>query len=232
MLPVAILAGGLATRLRPITETIPKALIDVGGRPFATRQLDWLRAEGVTDVKFLVGHYGEMIQETIGDGRDWGMRVEYLFDGDRLLGTGGALRRALPVLGDAFFVMYGDSYLQCDLAAIQRSFEESGRAALMTVFRNDNRWDKSNVEFAKGEIVRYDKREQSPAMHHIDYGLGILTGRALSTYPPDEAFDLATVYRDLLRDGRLAAFEVTNRFYEIGSPEGLAETRSLFAQRT
>jgi NDP-sugar pyrophosphorylase family protein len=161
----------------------------------------------------------------------WQLRIDYIFDGPRLLGTGGALRRALPSLGSTFFVMYGDSYLQCDMAEISRVFESSGLDGLMTVFQNDNRWDRSNIEFTGGRIVRYDKTLQAPELRHIDYGVGILTSRALETYPPDEAFDLADVYRDLLAAGRLAAAEVKERFYEIGSPEGLAETRAFLEGR-
>lgn len=226
-LPVAILAGGLATRLRPVTETIPKALVEVAGRPFAEHQIEWLRSEGVERIVFLVGYRGDMVQEALGDGRRWNVSLEYVFDGDTLLGTGGALRRARPRLGPRFFVMYGDSYLDCDLPAIERAFDESAKSGLMTVFRNDNRWDPSNVLFDAGRIVRYDKRDRTPDMRHIDYGLGVLDGRALEPYPAETPFDLATVYRDLLAADDLAAFEVASRFYEIGSPEGLAETRAL-----
>jgi len=127
-------------------------------------------------------------------------------------------------LGEAFFVMYGDSYLECDFQAVEAAFQASGRAALMTVFRNDGQFDASNIEFTDGRIVRYDKRTLTPAMHHIDYGLGAFSARAFATYPDGGAFDLATVYQDLLARGELAAFEVDRRFYEIGSPEGAAET--------
>ncbi len=226
-LPVAILAGGLASRLRPVTESIPKAIVEVAGRPFAAHQLAWLRSEGVTEVKFLVGYRGEMIADALGDGSAFGVRIEYIFDGPRLLGTGGALRRARPSLGDLFFVMYGDSYLRCDLAAITRAFDTREHDALMTVFRNDDRWDRSNVQLAAGRIVAYDKEHRTDGMKHIDYGLGILTARALERYAADMPLDLATVYRDVLSAGRLAAAEVTERFYEIGSPEGLAETRAF-----
>jgi NDP-sugar pyrophosphorylase family protein len=227
-LPTAILAGGLATRLRPVTETIPKALVEVAGRPFAEHQVEWLRAQGVERIVFCIGHRGEMIQRVLGDGRRWNVSIDYAFDGDQLLGTGGALRRARPQLGPHFFVMYGDSYLNCDLAAIERAFHDSSRAGLMTVFRNDDRWDVSNVQFEDGAILRYDKRNRTPAMHHIDYGLGVLSGQALEPYPGDRPFDLASVYRDLLAAGELTGFEVTSRFYEIGSPEGLEETRAYF----
>jgi MurNAc alpha-1-phosphate uridylyltransferase len=230
-LPVAILAGGLATRLRPVTERIPKALIDIAGQPFAAHQLDWLRSEGIDRVVFLVGYRGEMIREELGDGSKWGLDLDYVFDGDRLLGTGGALRRARPQLGSTFWVLYGDSYLRGDLAAMERAFAASGRAALMTVFRNEDRWDRSNVRFENGEILNYDKTHRTAMMKHIDYGLGIITSRALEPYPANEPFDLATVYQDLLQAGDLAGYEVPERFYEIGSPEGLAETRAFLESR-
>ncbi len=230
-LPVAILAGGLATRLRPVTETIPKSLVDVAGRPFAEHQLDWLRNQGVHSVVFCVAYRGEMIREALGDGRRWKLSIEYVFDGQPLLGTGGALKRALPVLGESFFVLYGDSLLTCDLAAVERAFVASGRAGLMTVFRNDDLWDRSNVQFEEGCLLRYDKAHQTREMRHIDYGLGVLTARALAPFPADHPFDLAPVYQQLLAEGELAAIEVTDRFYEIGSPEGLEETRTFLAAK-
>lgn len=223
-LPVAILAGGLATRLRPITETIPKALVEIAGRPFAEHQVELLRGHGLTDVVWLVGYRADQIEAVLGDGARWGMRFTYVHDGPVLLGTGGALRRALPHLGDAFFVMYGDSYLECDFAAVERCFRESGRSGLMTVFRNHGRFDTSNVEFADGRIVRYDKRERTPAMQYIDWGLGVFSAGAFRPYPADQPLDLARVYQDLLAAGDLVGFEVHNRFYEIGSPEGIADT--------
>ena len=223
-LPVAILAGGLATRLRPITSTIPKALVAIDGTPFAELQADLLAGQRVSRVVWLVGYRGEQIESTLGDGSRWAMQFEYLYDGPMLLGTGGAVKRALPLLGDAFFVMYGDSYLECDFQAVETAFRKSGRAALMSVFRNDGQFDASNIEFTDGQIVRYDKRTLTPAMHHIDYGLGAFTARAFETYPDGGTFDLATVYQDLLARGEVAAFEVDSRFYEIGSPEGAAET--------
>lgn len=223
-LPVAILAGGLATRMRPLTESVPKALVEVAGRPFAEHQLELLASHGIERVIWLVGYRADQIQTALGDGSRWGMRFEYLADGPILLGTGGALRRALPALGEAFFVMYGDSYLECDLAAVESAFRASGRAGLMTVFGNDGQWDTSNVEFADGRIVRYDKRAPTPDMRHIDWGLGILTPRAFERFPDGQPLDLAVVYQALVARGELAAFEVTTRFYEIGSPEGLRET--------
>lgn len=230
MFPVAILAGGRGTRLGPITDTVPKLLVDIAGRPFADYQLDALRSHRVTHVIYCLGYLGERVVEALGDGSRWGMRFDFVMDGPVLLGTGGALRRAVPVAGDRFFVMYGDSLLTCDLESIQRAYEASGRACLMTVFRNDDRWDRSNVAFRDGEIVLYDKRTHRPDMHYIDYGLGILSAEVLRSYPAETPFDLAVVYQDQLRRGQLAAYEVTTRFYEIGSPAGLEETRAFVTQ--
>lgn len=230
-LPVAILAGGLATRLQPITETIPKVLVEVAGKPFAEHQLELLRRNGVTRVVFCVGHMGEKVREALGNGLRHGMRIEYSFDGPKLLGTGGALRNALPLLGEAFFVIYGDTYLECDYAAVERTFLESGKTGLMTVFRNKGKWDRSNVVYRDGRIVNYDKQNRTPDMEHIDYGLGALRSEMFASYPAGEPIDLAAVYRDLLARGELAAFEVTRRFYEIGSPEGLGEARNYLSRK-
>lgn len=230
-LPVAMLAGGTAQRLRPITETIPKALVEVAGRPFAEHQLEWLRGQGIERVVFLVGYLGEKIQEALGDGARYGLSLDFVFDGPSLLGTGGALRRARPKLEDAFFVMYGDSYLDCDLTAIERTFRTTGAPALMTVLHNEDRWDKSNVSFEGGRILVYDKRNRTPRMRHIDYGLGVVSAACLETYPAYEPFDLATVYQDLAARGTLAAYEVRERFYEIGTPAGLEETRAHLSAR-
>ncbi len=228
-LPVAILAGGLARRLRPVTERIPKSLVEVAGRPFAVHQIELLRRHGFTEIIFLVGHLGEMVRDELGDGSWWGVRLHYVFDGPAPLGTGGAVRRALPRLGDPFFVLYGDSYLECDYAAVERAFHESGKGGLMTVCRNDNQWDRSNVLFLDGRVVLYDKVNRVPDMHHIDYGLGAFRHAAFANRTDDEVFDLATVYQDLLARGDLAGFEVASRFYEIGSPNGLQETRAYLA---
>lgn len=228
-LPVAILAGGLATRLRPITETIPKILVDIGGKPFAEHQLELLRRNGITKVVFCVGHLGEMVCKVLGDGSSYGMEIRYSFDGPKLQGTGGALRNALPLLGEAFLVVYGDSYLECDYAAVERVFLQSGKAGLMTVCRNAGKWDRSNVVYREGKIIDYNKRNRTPDMEHIDYGLGSFRAEAFSSYPANESLDLETVFRDLLCRGELAVFEVTRRFYEIGSPEGLEETRNYLS---
>jgi MurNAc alpha-1-phosphate uridylyltransferase len=231
-LPVAILAGGLATRMRPLTDRQPKILIDVAGRPFAIRQLELLQQWGISRVVYCLGYLGEQVAALLGDGSRFGMTFEYQFDGPRLLGTGGALKEALPKLGPAFFVMYGDSYLECDFTAVERAFTESGQLGLMTVFRNENRWVPSNVVCERSRIVRYDKRQTGAAMDYVDYGLGVLTPEAFDPWrDAEEPFDLALVYQALIARGALAAFEVDERFFEIGSIEGLDETRARVEAR-
>jgi len=230
-LPAAILAGGLATRLGPLTEGLPKSLVEVAGQPFIVHQLRLLRRNDITQIVLCVGHLGEQIQAAVGDGRRWGVHLEYSFDRPQLMGTGGAVRQALPLLGDRFFVLYGDSYLDCDYQAARQALDASGKLALMTVFRNENRWDPSNVVFQDGQIVRYDKRKRTPDMQYLDYGLGLFQAAAFQRYAGQERFDLADVYADLLAAGQLAGFEVTQRFYEIGSPAGLEETRWLLEAR-
>jgi NDP-sugar pyrophosphorylase family protein len=224
--PVALLAGGLATRLRPITQTIPKALIAVAGRPFVDHQLDLLYRNGIRRVVLCLGHLGEQIERHLGDGAARGMELRYSFDGPTLLGTGGALRHALPLLGEAFWVLYGDSYLDIDYRAVFDTFAASGKLGLMTALRNDDRWDRSNLVFRDGRPVCYSKRSVAPEMHHIDYGISLLRSEAIGRLPADRPADLADLFSELVAEGQMAGFEVTHRFYEIGSPRGLEETQS------
>jgi NDP-sugar pyrophosphorylase family protein len=221
MLPVAILAGGLATRLRPITECIPKALVEINGEPFIAHQLRLLHARGIRRVVLCLGYLGEMVRQFVCEGQAFGLEVEYSFDGPMLRGTAGAIHEALPLLGRAFFVLYGDSYLPCDYAGVEEVFVRSGKMGLMTVFRNDGQWDSSNVEFAAGNILAYDKRNRTPRMRYIDYGLGVFKRHAFEGLAPGSVYDLATTYQDLLAGDELAACEVEERFYEIGSPAGI-----------
>ncbi|MBI3646673.1 MAG: NTP transferase domain-containing protein [Acidobacteriales bacterium] len=228
MLPVAILAGGRGTRLRPLTETLPKSLVELNGEPFIAHQLRLLRESGIDRVVLCVGILGQMIADFVGNGKSFGLDVQYSFAGSELLGTAGALKRALPVLGGQFFVLYGDSYLVCPYRDIEKSFLSCGKAALMTVFRNEGKWGSSNVEYADGRILAYDKTRSTPRMHHIDYGLGVFLDCAFKSSPQQ---DLSGVYGDLINSQQLVAFEVHERFYEIGSPEGLAETATFIRSR-
>ncbi len=226
-LPVALLAGGLATRLRPITEKVPKLLVEVAGEPFFSHQIRLLKSAGLTRLVLCVGYLGEKIVELYGDGSRWGVRLDYAFDGPKLLGTGGALIAALPKLGEAFYVLYGDSYLPIDYRAVGETFLRSGRLGLMTVYENRGRYDTSNVWFEGGELKVYDKKQRLPQMHHIDYGLGVFRAAAFEGFPRDAVVDLAAVQTQLCQRGQLAGYEITQRFYEIGSHEGLAELDAL-----
>jgi N-acetyl-alpha-D-muramate 1-phosphate uridylyltransferase len=227
-LPVAILAGGLATRLHPITETIPKALVEVAGKPFILRQLDYLRRQGVSRVVLCTGFLGEQIEAVVGDGSALELAVSYSQDWPNLMGTGGALKQALPLLDTQFLVLYGDSYLPVDFASVERVFLASGKPALMTVQRNADRWDKSNVLFRDGVIVEYNKRSPAPEMKHIDYGLGALSASLLADEKTLGPLDLADIYHRLSLSGQLAGYEVYERFYQIGSHKGLAEAADYF----
>jgi len=223
--PAAILAGGLATRLRPITEKVPKAMVEVAGRPFIDHQLALLRGNGVRRVVLCLGYLGEQVERHLGDGAALGVEVRYSYDGDRLLGTGGALLRAAPLLGPAFWVLYGDSYMDIDYRAVLAHFTASGARGLMTVFHNDNRWDKSNVVFREGRLLCYSKRAPTPEMKHIDYGVTLLRSEVLAPLPANQPSDLADVLSGMVARGELVGHEVTQRFYEIGSHRGLEETQ-------
>jgi NDP-sugar pyrophosphorylase family protein len=226
-LPVALLAGGLATRLRPITEKIPKLLVEVAGEPFFSHQIRLLKKNGLTKIVLCVGYLGEQIVAQYGDGSKWGVQIDYSFDGEKLLGTGGALIRALPKLGESFYVLYGDSYLPIDYQAVGRAFLASGQPGLMTVFENHEAYDVSNVWFEDGRIRLYSKKEKPPQMRHIDYGLGVFRADAFAACARDTVVDLAAVQSELSRAGKLAGYELKERFYEIGSPAGLQELDAL-----
>lgn len=229
-LSVAILSGGLATRLRPVTEQIPKALLPLAGKPFLAHQLDLLQSRGIRRVVLCVGYLGEMIRQAFPDGKSWGIQLDYSFDGPSLLGTGGAVCNALTRLGEKFFVLYGDSYLPTDYDAVAEAFAQSGKLGLMTVFQNEDKWDTSNVGFRGGRIAVYDKRQRAPDMQHIDYGLNVLTPRAFAGLEKKRPLDLAEVFQKLVAVDQLAGYEVSERFYEAGSNAGLAELEALLAK--
>jgi NDP-sugar pyrophosphorylase family protein len=236
MLQCVILAGGLGTRLRPQTEQIPKALLPVAGRPFADWQLRHLSAQGVERVLYSVGYRGEMIRDHVGDGSRWGLRVTYVDEGEHLRGTAGALRLAqdLGELEPAFFVLYGDSYLPADMGEVERAWEAAEAPALMTLFRNDDRWDPSNAILRDGRVVLYDKSrpaDRIAEMHWIDYGLSVLRREIIADRcQPGDVADLAGLLRDLSLAGELAGLEVRERFYEAGSPEGLRDLEAFLAR--
>jgi len=222
-----ILAGGLAQRLGASAGNLPKALIPVRGRPFADHQLAWLADEGVEEIVYCIGHRGDQIREHVADGSRWGLSVRYVDEGENLRGTGGALRLAYEkgVLTECFAVLYGDSYLQLDLPRVFEAFRTSGRPALMTVLRNEGRWDKSNADFDGNLVTRYSKLQSD--FEWIDYGLLVLERDVVAEIPAGQPSDLADLLSRLSEEGRLAGFEAKERFYEIGSPSGLAELEAF-----
>lgn len=222
--PVAVLCGGLGTRMLPATVALPKALIPVHGEPFLYHLLRLLERKGFTRVVLCVGHLGEKIEEAVGDGSRFGLQVSYSNDGAARAGTAGAVKRALPQLGERFFVLYGDAYLDCDYAGMQDAFARSGADGLMSVYRNRGAFGASNVLFRGGAIQRYDKAASDVLFEHIDYGVEMFRARAFAAVRDGVATDLAEVLQRLIAQRALCAFEVTQRFYEMGSPEGYADT--------
>lgn len=229
--PVAILAGGLAKRLRPITESIPKALVKVNGKPFIVHQMEQLKAEGITHIVCCVGYKGGMIEEMIGDGAGLGIHVAYSHDGQKLLGTGGAIKNAIKKLGSEFFVLYGDSYLRVSYRAVKEKFDRDGKKGLLTIFENQGQWDASNLCYKDDRIVAYSKKTRIPEMTYIDYGLSLLKSETFNDYPENEDLDLTDVYEKLVRENQLTGYEATERFYEIGSLEGLKELEAFIKLR-
>jgi NDP-sugar pyrophosphorylase family protein len=238
-LQCVVLAGGLGTRMRPLTEDLPKALVPVLGRPFADWQLALLAQQGVRRVVYCVGYRGDMLREHVGDGSSFGLSVDWSDEGEALMGTAGAIRLALDrgMLDEAFFVLYGDSYLPVSIPAVDEAWRRCGRPALMTVLRNEGSWDQSNCVYENGRVLLYDKSrgaDHRTDMRWIDYGLSVLTRSVLlDRVPPGTVSDLADLQRDLSASGELAGMEVHDRFYEAGSPEGLCdlETYLLAGQR-
>jgi NDP-sugar pyrophosphorylase family protein len=225
MMPtVAILVGGYAKRLYPVTKTIPKAMLRVAGKPFIAHQLALLKKNGITKVLICSGYLSEQIEDFIGDGKQFGLSTNFSADGEKPLGTGGAIKKALPLLEDTFFVMYGDSYLTIDFKSISDSFLSQNKKGLMTVLRNKDQWGKSNIVLKNGKIIKYDKKERTPDMEYIDYGLSMLRKSAFDEIGDEEVFDLAKLYQSLIDKEQMISYEVKSRFYEVGSARGLAET--------
>ena len=225
-----MLGGGLGSRIEAVAGGLPKSLIPIVGEPFVHHQLRLLASQGIRDVVYVIGFRGDQIRSAVGDGGNFGLDVSYIDEGDQLHGTGGALRIAHDTgsLDDVFGVVYGDSYLPVDLGPVWSAFDSSGRPALMTVLRNDDRWDRSNVVFKNGLVISYDKRihRRDAQMRWIDYGLSVLRREVVESIPNDGVSDLGDVYYELSLRGDLAGFEVDTRFFEVGSPDGVAALES------
>lgn len=237
MTPCVILAGGLGTRMQAVSGALPKAMVPVGGRPFAHHQLTWLAGQHVTSVVLCIGHLGDALRSYVGDGAPWGLSVTYVDEGPHLRGTAGALRLALDqgVLPDEFAVLYGDSYLPTALAPVLEAFERSPLPALMTVFRNEGRWERSNARYEDGRVLLYAKSHPDPSgsgLDFVDYGLSVLRRDVVAELvPPGGVAHLADLFHDLSVAGRLAGHEVRERFFEVGSPAGLRDLEVHLAGR-
>jgi len=230
-LQVAILAGGQATRLKPLTDKVPKSLIEIDGKPFLEHQLDLLKKNRVSDIVLCIGYLGEQIQKYVGDGRKFGVNIKYSYEDEQLLGTAGALKKAHRLLEDQFFVMYGDSYLFLDFANVMSYFNRFGKMGLMAVYRNYGRYDRSNVAVEGNLVTQYSKKDMLEGMVYIDYGVSILRKKALELVPQNQVYSLEEFLAQLVNEKELLAYEVNNRFYQIGSPEGLEEFKRYISQR-
>ena len=215
-LPLALLAGGLGKRLGNKTENTPKALVEVAGKPFIDRQLNYLKSQGFKKIKNYVGN-----------GSKFNLDINYSDDGDNLLGTGGSIKKACKILDENFFILYGDSFLPINFSLVERAFFNEKKSALMTVIKNSGKWDISNAYFKNGS-VNYNKKKPKNDMDYIDYGLTVVNSSIFDTYSKNEVFDLADVFMFLSKNDLLAGFEVKERFYEIGSLEGLNDTIDFF----
>jgi N-acetyl-alpha-D-muramate 1-phosphate uridylyltransferase len=228
-----ILAGGLATRMRPHTLHTPKAMIEVRGRPFIAWQLEKIAASGYSDVVLCVGHLGDRLRDFVGNGGHFDLSVRYSDDGPRLLGTAGALRQALPLLAQTFLVTYGDSYLPFDYSAPLRDLDSQADAlATMSVFPNSGRWDESNTAISGQRVLRYEKGQKDPALDHIDYGALALRREVIAALSPGQPHGLDAIQSRLANAGKLRAYPTEERFYEIGSPAGLKDLEEYLAWRS
>jgi N-acetyl-alpha-D-muramate 1-phosphate uridylyltransferase len=225
MMPsIVILAGGYATRLYPVTKTIPKSMLHIAGKPFIAHQLAMLKKNDINKVIICSGYLSNQIENLVGNGEKFGLSVYYSFDGDNLLGTGGAIKKALPLLDDTFFIIYGDSYLNVDFRSVSNYFLSRNKKGLMTVLRNRGKWDRSNITSKDGNITNYSKTEKNGEMEYIDYGLSMLRKSAFDETGSEAIFDLAVIFKSLIAQQQMIGYEVKSRFYEIGSVQGIKET--------
>ncbi len=227
-----VLAGGRGTRMRPFTDTRPKCLVPVAGRPFIDWQLAWLASEEVRRVLLSVGYRAELVRQHVGDGSRFGLEVDYVEDGEPLLGTAGALRRSFDEekLGPTFFLLYGDSYLPVRLREVSAAYHQRRAPVLMTLYEDPGRLERPNAVYQEGMVTRYEKGLPAapPDMRHVDFGLSVWDRRVIPEWIPSGATkDLAVVFDGLSREGRLAGLEVRQRFYEVGSIDGLRDLEAL-----
>ena len=230
MFPVVILSGGLGTRIKSKTKNHPKALLDIEGKPFIVRQLEYLSSQNIKKVIICAGYLGDQIQKVIGNGDLYNINVEYSFDGEVLLGTGGCIKKALNKVDENFFILYGDSYLPISFKRVQEFFLKKNTSALMTIYKNESKFDKSNVYF-KNKTIIYNKDNPTAEMKYIDYGLNLVNKKIFKKFMNNDIFDLSEVFTFLSENSMLDVMEVYDRFYEVGSEEGLINTIDYFKKK-
>ncbi len=218
-----ILAGGMARRLKPMSNQVPKSLIEIKGKPFIYYQLEQARSRGINNVVICIGNLGNEVRKNVGNGEKFNLNIKYSDEGNNLLGTGGAIRNATNLLEDYFFVLYGDSWINTIYQELYNHIKLSGFRAIITVFKNNNKWDNSNISINENIVLSYQKSKNKNS-NYIDYGLSLLPKKIFMKYKEKDAFDLGTVYKRLVKQKQLEAFEVYDRFYEIGSFKGITET--------
>ena len=226
MLPIIILAGGLGTRISKYIGDIPKSLALVNNIPFIDHQLIALKKQGFTDVVISIGYKGEFISNYVGNGNKYGLNIIYSDDGENFLGTGGAIKKAAKYMNDSFFILYGDSYLPINFLKVEKKFFEEKKLGLLTIFKNNNNFDKSNVHYNGGEIISYSKSKRTYKMKYIDYGLSILNKTIFSNYDFNKVFDLSECFVKLIHEKEITPYIVEERFYEIGTIDGFIETEN------
>ena len=226
-----ILAGGLGTRVQSRIGPGPKSMLLIREKPFLEYQLNLLRKNGIREILLCVGYLSELIEQHFGDGKNFGVKLTYSYEKEKLLGTGGALRNALPLLEESFYLLYGDSYLEISFPEVYHSFERQDCPVLITVYRNENRWDRSNVVFDNGKVKLYDKRKIAPGMNYIDYGLAVFRRTSVEVIPAGIPYDLSKLYSKLAREGKLVGREVFQRFYEVGSASGIKDFEDFVTER-
>ena len=224
--PVLILAGGLGTRLGKLSKNTPKSLMNINGKPFIDYQLKYLKLQGVNEVVICTGYLGEQIKNYVGNGIKFNLKISYSEDGSKKLGTGGAILKALGLLPD-FFVMYGDSFLQINVSKLQEYFLKNSSLVLMSIIKNDDKWDRSNLALKENNIIFYNKLKTSKKMHYIDYGISLISKKSFFKYNFDDVFDLSEFYNLLSIDSLIHGYIINKRFYEIGSEKGILETEEF-----
>ena len=232
MFPVVILAGGLATRLGKLTEKIPKSLIQINSNPFVYWQLKLLKESEFSEVYLLVSHFGNQILDFIGDGSKFDLKVNYIFDGEVSLGTGGAILKNLSKLPEKFFLLYGDSYLDIDYLKMEKHFLQEESDYLMGVCPKTHQYNFTpNVQFSSGKVLRYSKVSSTSSMKHEDFGVSIISKSVFMNLKGEEYKDLGSIMSVLADQGIITGYLFQEKYYEVGSEIGIELTTKYLREK-